>query len=160
LSDILTVLGDLSNVVLFQGLKIGRMDYYIQMRTLIEDTLPGSPIYFIADARTRHRVDNKELFEEACSRGEIVQTPAGESADYYIIEYARTKGNCIIISRDGYKDNPHSKAIAGILVPFTIIGDAIILSPKIASFRGLSLEPKRPVSVVRNTIESKGVKAR
>jgi hypothetical protein len=160
LSNNHTVLVDLSNVVFYQGLKTGRMDYYCQMRQLLEECLPSSAIYFVSDAKTRHHVDDKAMFEAACNRGEIVQTPAGEAADYYIIEYARAKGNCIIISRDGYKDNPYSKAIAGILVPFTIIGDIIILSPKIASFRGLSLEPKRLVTVLRNSIESKGVKAR
>jgi len=127
----LTILIDLSNVVFFQNSKQGEMKYYVQMKNILEEKLPGAAIFFIADASTRYRVNDKESFEKACKAKSIIQTPAGEGADYYIIEYARENGNCIIISRDLFKDSPHRKSIIDIVVPFSIIGNRIIFSQKL-----------------------------
>ncbi|MCL5440160.1 MAG: hypothetical protein M1595_04570 [Candidatus Thermoplasmatota archaeon] len=69
--------------------------------------LPSSRIIAIADASLKHRVDDKERFEDMLKCRDVYQVPAGTSADYYI-EKVALKANedlmkVLLVSNDQFK---------------------------------------------------------
>jgi len=45
----------------------------------------------IADASTKHKMDDKSLYEELIENGIVVQSPAGTKADEYVLEVAKAE---------------------------------------------------------------------
>ena len=57
----------------------------------------------ICDKSLFHKIDEPEKYNQYIEKGDIIETPAGTEADYFILQYALDK-NAFIISNDMYKD--------------------------------------------------------
>lgn len=85
----------------------------------------------IADARTRHYIDEKHEFERLIKIDNIIQAPSGEKADYYILEYARRHPKALIISNDRFREYKYGPEIRNRFIPYKIIKFEVYFSPKL-----------------------------
>ncbi len=99
----LSIVVDVANIM-FQGKgnKAKIANFHLVQRAL-EVECPGASIFYIADASTRYKVDDRDAFEALCEAGVILQTPAGEQADHYMLSYAERIADCIVVSCDRFK---------------------------------------------------------
>ncbi|MFX0102219.1 MAG: hypothetical protein ACFFCS_21820 [Candidatus Hodarchaeota archaeon] len=132
----LVIVVDLVNVMMTNKTgKKGKLSYYQLMKEKLDELFLGNEIYYIADASGRHRVDDKDEFERLCQQDWIIQTPAGEDGDYYMLQFAQNKANCIVISRDQFKNYNLDDRMKQRVIPFSIIGEEVIFSKKMNKFK-------------------------
>lgn len=118
----------------------------------IADTLraewPGCKVITVCDASLRHRLDppDKAEHQRRTAAGTLVEAPADEDADAYILDAARRLEGCVV-TRDLYRDRRAARAGIPMLRP-ALIGGAVILGdpkvfPSADSDRGEPLDPAR-----------------
>ena len=123
---------DFSNIVHENyNSKTAKIRNYYLVKSEIESHFPNAVIVPIADAKTRHVIDNLKKFESLMINENLHQAPRGEPADYYIIALAKKCKNSIIFTNDYFKEYNISKAIRRVLIPYKIIGDFVIFSEKL-----------------------------
>ena len=71
----------------------------------IRDTLvsKGYDPYFIADASTKHKVDEEREYKKLKSKKIIYEAPAGRPADKYVLKFARD-WKCKFLTNDMFKE--------------------------------------------------------
>jgi len=71
----------------------------------IRDTLvsKGYNPFFIADASTKHKVDEKREYKKLVSKKIIYEAPAGRPADQYVLKYAQD-WQCKFLTNDMFKE--------------------------------------------------------
>ncbi|MFW9822943.1 MAG: hypothetical protein ACFFE4_08420 [Candidatus Thorarchaeota archaeon] len=85
------------------------LDFQDRLKTrniiTIRDALlsKGFDPFFIADASTRHNVDDKEQYKMLEKNNVIIQAPSRRTADKYVLKYAQ-KWNCPFLTNDMYKE--------------------------------------------------------
>jgi hypothetical protein len=125
-----SIVVDVANIM-FQGKgKRAKLANFLLVRCALEAECPGASIFYLADASTRYKVDDKDAFEELCEAGVILQTPAGEQADHYLLSYAERIPDCIVVSCDRFKEYELTEDMRGRIVPALIIGTQVIFSHK------------------------------
>nr|MDO8111553.1 hypothetical protein [Candidatus Sigynarchaeota archaeon] len=122
---------DTLNILFQNSGRKARVQNFTIIKQAIARKFPGATIYFLADASTRHKIDDVKAYEALCANGDIIQTPAGEPADYYLITYASSKPECLIISCDAFRDHDISASLRRRVIPAVIIGTDVIFSPKL-----------------------------
>lgn len=133
---------DLSNVLLSVMVKgRGQLRHYMLMRDAVRALFPGAGVHFVCDAATRHKVDRKAEFEALIREEGIIQTPAREEADEYMIGFLRQEPESIIISRDQFAKYGLDDELQARVIPFTIIGQKAMISRKAERFamRGIPI---------------------
>lgn len=102
----------------------------------IADTLraqwPGCKVITVCDASLRHRLDARDRAEHQrrTKAGELVEAPADEDADAYILAAARQLEGCVV-TRDLYRDRPGERAGVPMLRPALIGGAVVLGEPKV-----------------------------
>ncbi len=93
---------------------------------------PGCKVIALCDASLRHRLSpaDKAEHERRTKAGELVEAPADEDADAYILESARRLGGCVV-TRDLYRDRREARAGVPMLRPALIGGAVILGDPKV-----------------------------
>lgn len=134
MSSKITIIVDTSNILFQNASGKAKVNNYYLLKQALEKEFPGALIYYLTDASTRYKVDDKEAYERICATGEIIQTPAGETADHYLLLFARETPNCVIISCDRFKDHAISKGLLNRVIPVVIIGTKVIFSKKLELF--------------------------
>jgi hypothetical protein len=122
---------DLLNIMYLNTPGKARVSTFHLLKDALSRKFPGRPIYYLADASARHKVDDKNAYDLICAKEGIVQTPAGEQADDYLLAYARSKPGCLIISCDRFRDHGVSSELQHRIIPVVIIGDEVLFSPKL-----------------------------
>lgn len=125
---------DLTNILHQGNGKKAKLTNFRLLKEALFKEYPESDVYYLADASTRHKIDDRTGYDRLCDSGCIIQTPAGEQADHYIITYASRIKNSIVISCDRFKDYSISDKLSLRIVPVVIIGDQVIFSKKITEF--------------------------
>ncbi|MHA1269738.1 MAG: hypothetical protein ACTSPY_08105 [Candidatus Helarchaeota archaeon] len=129
------ILIDLLNVLLSNKTNYkGKLKYYFLMKEKLRKTIQNAKIIPVIDASGVYRVDDKQKFETIRKEDGIVQTPAGEVADYYLLEYGRINPKCLIISCDTFKNYSIDESLRRRIIPFVIIDDVVIFSLKLKNF--------------------------
>jgi len=130
----LSIVVDLSNI-LYQGNgSKAKMANFRLVRQALDKEYPSASIFYLADANTRHKIDERAAYDDLCNDGTIIQTPAGEQADHYLLAYAARILNCVVISCDRFKDHHIADDLSRRIVPVVIIGDQVIFSRKLTEF--------------------------
>jgi len=129
-----TIIVDTSNILFQNTSRIARVNNYYLLKQALEKKLPDAVIYYLTDASTRYKVDDKKAFERICAAGEIIQTPAGEPADHYLLTFAEMTPDCLIISCDRFKDHKIIKDLSDRVIPAIIIGSKVIFSIRLDAF--------------------------
>ena len=102
----------------------------------IADTLraewPGCKVITLCDASLRHRLDEQDRAEHGrrTKAGTLVEAPADEDADAYILAAARQLDACVV-TRDLYRDRRAERAGVPMLRPALIGGAVILGEPKV-----------------------------
>jgi hypothetical protein len=151
--DIITVIVDTLNILYQSASGKPRVQTFQLVKQAITARLPGATIFFLADASTRHKIDDKDTYEKICKTEGIIQTPAGEQADDYLIAYAEKKPFCLIISCDRFRDHTIGEGLFRRIIPAVIIGEDVIFSKKLdnvlQSFeKKMAIQPLRVQSAV------------
>jgi hypothetical protein len=127
-----TFVVDLPNVLYAN--RVGRkakLINFLRLKEALANQFPGAQTIFVAEAKTRYIVDDKKQYDACVKNGEIIQIPPTEKADYYVLEYAKKKANCLVISCDQFKDYQIPDDLRRRVIPFVIMGEDVILSPKL-----------------------------
>ncbi len=124
---------DFSNIVHEnQTYKSAKLKNYEKVKSELKTIIPNANIISIADARTRHIIDDKHKFENLIIEDNIIQAPLGEKADYYILEYAKRHPNALVISNDGFREYQIKNGLK--IIPFKIINNDVIFSSKLEEY--------------------------
>jgi len=92
---------------------------------------PNLEILIIADANLRYLINDQRVFEEYYRSGKLHIAPAGTEADFFILKFAQTHPNSVIISNDRFKEFARwFHEACKRRIPFMIIKDEIILYQK------------------------------
>lgn len=91
----------------------------------------GAQVIVIADASLRHRLSSADKAEHQrrARAGALVEAPADEDADAYILAAARRLGGCVV-TRDLYRDRRDARAGLPMIRPALIGGAVILGEPK------------------------------
>jgi len=114
--------------------KTAKINNYVLVKNEIKSIFPDAEIIPIADARTRHVIDNIYKYEGLRKRDRIIQAPAGETADYYIISFAEKSDNSLIFSNDLFRDYKLKNELKKKLIHYKIIEGIVIFSSKLKKF--------------------------
>ncbi len=132
-NDIIVVV-DISNILYPNEDGQAKLKNFHLVKEALKKRVPTASIISLADANTRHRVDAKAEYERLIKEGQIVQTPAGEQADHYILKFASTKDRCVVISCDRYQEYHVPEDLRQRVVPVLIVAGEVIFSPKLDKF--------------------------
>ncbi len=93
---------------------------------------PGCKVIAVCDASLRHRLDERDKAEHQrrTTAGALVEAPADEDADAYILDAARRLEGCVV-TRDLYRDRREARAGIPMLRPALIGGAVILGDPKV-----------------------------
>ncbi len=130
--DTIDIVMDFSNIVHEnQTYYIAKLSNYEFVKSEIIRIIPRANLIPIADARTRHKIDEKSKFENKIVKNEIIQAPAGEKADYYILKYAKRHYSSLVISNDLFRGYPNKNGLEKRIIPYKIINNDVIFSEKL-----------------------------
>ncbi|MEZ4436186.1 MAG: hypothetical protein R3F65_27630 [bacterium] len=107
----------------------------------IADTLraewPGCKVIVVCDASLRHRLDERDRAEHGrrAKAGALVEAPADEDADAYILAAAKQLEACVV-TRDLYRDRRAERAGVPMLRPALIGGAVVLGEPKVFASAG------------------------
>ncbi|MBI5230586.1 MAG: DUF2510 domain-containing protein [Coriobacteriales bacterium] len=132
---------DVSNVVRWRSGQGGvtRLADYGLIRAEIDRRWPGSYVRSIADASLRHRIRETDpsaqsLYEQLLASGEIVQAPAGTSADRFVIQEAAAFGGYMVTNdlynKEGERELAPETVVPERFVKFHFAGDSVFLDTK------------------------------
>ena len=130
----LIVAVDVANVLFSNAASKARVKNFYLLHDAIKKRLPLAKIIAIVDASIRYKVDDKDVYEQLIIKENIIQAPAGEPADYYLIQYALIRRNCIIITQDQFKEYEINAELRKRLIPVVFIDDEVFFSKKLDNF--------------------------
>lgn len=137
---------DASNVA-FGGRNSGgkpRLSFLLEVVAQIPRT--RYEVQVIADASLKHRIDNKQEYENLVRKGTFLQVPAGRSADQFIallVRKRKAEGQQVrILTNDLLRQYPDLERLR---VTFLAVGEPeVLFDPPLFS---VTLETKEPVVV-------------
>lgn len=81
----------------------------------------------VVDASLRHRIDDESGYERMVAAGKIRQAPAGTSADYFLLAFAREL-DASVVSNDRFRDHQQSFPEAtDRVIRYMIVADEVVL---------------------------------
>lgn len=95
----------------------------------------GSAVKTVVDASLRHALSSRaeaDRLEHAIRSGAVIQAPADEDADHFILELARRLGGCVV-TLDLYRDRQSQRAGIPMLRP--MITDGLVVLGRPCVFR-------------------------
>ena len=126
---------DFSNIVHEnQSFKKAKLKNYERIKSELVNIRPKAKILSIADARTRHIIDDKHKLESLFVKDNIIQAPLGEKADYYILNYAKRHSTVLIISNDHFREYSFRNTLVNRIIPYKIINNDVIFSEKLENY--------------------------
>ena len=123
--DTTLVLVDASNVAHATEGEPPRLANILLVRDKLVDE--GLEPVIVADAALRHRIDDRERYEQLVDGGDLKQAPAGTDADYFLLSFARELG-ALILSNDRFKAHvAHFPEARERVIRYMIVADQVVL---------------------------------
>lgn len=119
---------DASNVA-FGNSGGGKKPCLAPLQDILREIPKGAyELKMIADASLRHRIDRREEYENLVRSGEVLQTPAGRSADQFMAQLARKRkaeGQKVqVLTNDLLREYPDLEPVR---VTFLFVGDGEVV---------------------------------
>lgn len=101
---------------------------YLLVQKAVQSIDPSAEIITVADPHAYRVIDDKQGFKALKKSRELIQVGPSEKADFYLIQYAKDKPHCFIITNDAFRDYEINDGLKDRLIRFTIIKDEVIFS--------------------------------